>query len=99
MIKYILAEYIHPFALVSTGVWHKLVSILEKELTAVEKQELDKEGKKPARYRIIAPCEENLAESEKRNIRWLIREQEACRADFTEVCCRLKKEGLTRCYP
>ena len=44
----------------------------------MKKQELDQRREEALRrYRIIAPLvEENLAESEKRNIRWLIREQE-----------------------
>ena len=44
----------------------------------MKKQELDQRREEALRrYRIIAPLvEEDLAESEKRNIRWLIREQE-----------------------
>jgi putative transposase len=45
----------------------------------LNKQELDPRREEAlSRYRIIAPLlEEGLAESEKRNIRWLIREQES----------------------
>jgi len=68
----------------------------------LKKQELDQRREEALRrYRIIAPLVgRNLAESEKRNIRWLIRSRRHVEPDFSEVCWPpLRREGLTRCYP
>jgi len=68
----------------------------------LKKQELDQRREEALRrYRIIAPLvEENLAESEKRNIRWLIREQEGMSSrTLRRYVAAFKREGLTRCCP
>ena len=68
----------------------------------MKKQELDQRREEALRrYRIIAPLvEENLAESEKRNIRWLIREQEGMSSrTLRRYVATFKKGGFDALLP
>jgi len=68
----------------------------------LKKQELDQRREEALRrYRIIAPLvEENLAESEKRNIRWLIREQEGMSSrTLRRYVAAFKKGGFDALLP
>jgi transposase len=68
----------------------------------LKKQELDQRREEALRrYRIIAPLvEENLAESEKRNIRWLIREQEGLSSrTLRRYVAAFKKGGFDALLP
>ena len=68
----------------------------------MKKQELDQRREEALRrYRIIAPLvEENLAESEKRNIRWLIREQEGMSSrTLRRYVAAFKKGGFDALLP
>ena len=68
----------------------------------MKKQELDpKREEALRRYRIIAPLvEEDLAESERRNIRWLIREQEGMSSrTLRRYVAAFKKGGFDALLP
>ncbi len=68
----------------------------------MKKQELDQRREEALRrYRIIAPLvEEDLAESEKRNIRWLIREQEGMSSrTLRRYVATFKKGGFDALLP
>jgi putative transposase len=68
----------------------------------LKKQELDQRREEALRrYRIIAPLvEEDLAESEKRNIRWLIREQEGMSSrTLRRYVAAFKKGGFDALLP
>ena len=68
----------------------------------MKKQELDQRREEALRrYRIIAPLvEENLAESEKSNIRWLIREQEGMSSrTLRRYVATFKKGGFDALLP
>jgi hypothetical protein len=68
----------------------------------LKKQELEQRREEALhRYRIIAPLvEEDLAESEKRNIRWLIREQEGMSSrTLRRYVAAFKKGGFDALLP